>query len=63
MEITPTAKIERFKTLEEVDFLYVDDEEKLEEMCEHLNSPDVKEIAIDLEAHSARSYQGFLCLM
>ena len=41
----------------------MDDEEKLAELVEHLREDKVKEIAVDLEAHSMRSYQGFLCLM
>mmetsp|Transcript_10097 Transcript_10097/g.17042 ORF Transcript_10097/g.17042 Transcript_10097/m.17042 type:complete len:80 (+) Transcript_10097:897-1136(+) len=32
-------------------------------MVEHLASDDVKEVAIDLEAHQMRSYLGLTCLM
>jgi hypothetical protein len=32
-------------------------------MVAHLNQDDIFEIAIDLEAHTMRSYQGFTCLI
>ncbi|KAI8325161.1 hypothetical protein GQ54DRAFT_295614 [Martensiomyces pterosporus] len=42
-------------------FEFVDTVEKLQEMVEHLEAT-ATEIAIDLEHHNYRSYQGFTCL-
>ena len=56
MNVLSEAKIEKFKPLDDVPFLFVDDEDKLNELCDHLESPGVSEIAIDLEAHSDRSF-------
>jgi exosome complex exonuclease RRP6 len=47
--------------LESTPFLFVDSSESLEEMTLHLSES--SEIAIDLEAHNIRSYQGLTCLM
>ncbi|KAG0041988.1 exosome nuclease subunit [Gryganskiella cystojenkinii] len=41
--------------------IYVDTEEALKDMCKSLEMQ--REIAIDLEHHSYRTYQGFTCLM
>ena len=35
----------------------------MKDLVNHLSSAEVKEIAIDLECHQTRSYQGFTCLM
>jgi len=43
--------------------MFVDTQEALVEVVNHLSEDRVKEIAIDLEAHATRSYQGFTCLM
>jgi len=56
-------KIVHFKSLDDTEFLYVDSVENLKILTDHLKEKEVKEIAIDLEAHSMRSYQGILCLM
>jgi hypothetical protein len=37
-------------------FLYVENENQLEEMRAHLMSENVNEVAIDLEHHNYRSY-------
>ncbi|KAJ2500524.1 exosome nuclease subunit [Coemansia sp. RSA 1972] len=42
-------------------FQYVDTPEQLSAMMEHLHT--VREVAIDLEHHDYRSYQGFTCLI
>nr|XP_018902827.1 PREDICTED: exosome component 10 [Bemisia tabaci] len=47
--------------LEKTPFVFVDNEDKLNIMAKYLNSQ--KEIAIDLEHHNYRSFQGFTCLM
>uniref|UniRef100_A0A2A4JBP7 Exosome complex component 10 homolog n=1 Tax=Heliothis virescens TaxID=7102 RepID=A0A2A4JBP7_HELVI len=47
--------------LAETMFTYVDTEAKLDALVEHLNT--VKELAIDLEHHSYRTYQGITCLI
>lgn len=41
--------------------MFVDEEDKLQEMIDILKTS--KEVAIDLEHHNFRSYQGFTCLM
>jgi len=48
-------------TLEEGKYTYVDTEELLDEMMSKLK--EVKEIAIDVEHHSYRSYKGIVCLV
>ncbi|XP_053658113.1 exosome component 10 [Anopheles marshallii] len=47
--------------LEETPLLFVDKESQLTDLMRDLKS--ANEIAIDLEHHSYRSYQGFTCLM
>uniref|UniRef100_A0A182W2M2 Exosome complex component 10 homolog n=1 Tax=Anopheles minimus TaxID=112268 RepID=A0A182W2M2_9DIPT len=47
--------------LEETPLLFVDKESQLPELMRDLKA--ANEIAIDLEHHSYRSYQGFTCLM
>jgi len=59
LHVTP----EKYKPAEETDFLYVDSEDKLATLRDHLNEERVLEIAIDLEAHTMRSYQGLTCLL
>ncbi|XP_059611929.1 exosome component 10 [Phlebotomus argentipes] len=49
------------KSLAETPLVFVDSAEKLEEIMKELEK--FKEIAIDLEHHSYRSFQGFTCLM
>jgi len=44
-------------------FHYIDTEYELYKLVDELQHPDVEEIAIDLEHHSHRSFQGFTCLM
>lgn len=47
--------------LEDTMYTYVDTEAKLDSLVEHLNT--VTELAIDLEHHSYRTYQGMTCLI
>lgn len=49
------------KSFDETPFVFVDTLEKLEAMVEKLKI--AREIAVDLEHHSMRSYDGFTCLM
>lgn len=49
------------KSFDETPFTFVDTPEALESMVEKLR--DAKEIAVDLEHHSLRSYYGITCLM
>jgi exosome complex exonuclease RRP6 len=51
----------KYKLLEETPFLFVDKPEQLDELVGHLSQAD--EIAVDLECHQQRSFQGFTCLM
>ena len=44
-------------------FAFVDTQEALQELMQHLESPGVREVAIDLEHHSMHSYQGLTCLV
>ncbi|KAJ3015732.1 exosome nuclease subunit [Thoreauomyces humboldtii] len=50
-----------YKSFDETPFTYIDTDDQLEKLADLLNTVD--EIAIDLEAHDYRSYQGFVCLM
>lgn len=50
-----------YKSLEATPITFVDSEQKLTELATILDQ--VKEIAIDLEAHDYRTYQGLTCLM
>lgn len=50
-----------FRPLKEVECRWIDDEDQLSELSTILESQ--LEFAIDLEAHSLRSYQGITCLM
>ncbi|CAF3327692.1 unnamed protein product [Rotaria socialis] len=56
-EVTPQLP----KSLDETKYLYVDTSDKLKTMNDHIENQ--SELAIDLEHHSYRSYQGFTCLM
>ena len=47
--------------LDETPFTYIDTEEQLRAMVDKLE--DAKEIAVDLEHHSYRTFQGLTCLM
>ena len=50
-----------FKDWESTSYIYVDNQQKLNEMLEVLKTQ--TEIAVDLEHHDFRSYHGFVCLM
>lgn len=52
---------EMYKPLETTSATYVDTEEKLIEMMKRFEGHE--ELAVDLEHHNYRSYQGFTCLM
>lgn len=47
--------------MEETPFTFVETEAALDAMVQHLSA--TKEVAIDLEHHHYRSFQGFTCLM
>lgn len=49
--------------LEETPFELVETVEKLQAMADQLDAGSCREVAIDLENHSYRSFQGFVCLM
>lgn len=51
----------RPRSFEETPFEYIDTPEQLAALTEKLKA--AKEIAVDLEYHSMRSYYGFICLM
>lgn len=44
-------------------FAYVATDDAFKSMMAHLESDEVREIAVDLEHHSMHSYQGFTCLV
>ena len=52
---------QKYKIMEETRLTYVDDQDKLDEMVEHLQKS--TEIAVDLEHHDHRTYLGITCLM
>ena len=52
-----------FSSYDEVPLDIISTVEELNEAIEELCSPEVHEVAVDLENHNYRSYQGFLCLM
>ncbi|XP_022778236.1 exosome component 10-like [Stylophora pistillata] len=54
-------KEELYDELEKTPFTMIETAEQLEQLCQHLAT--VTEFAVDLEAHSYRSFQGFCCLM
>jgi len=58
-----SIEAEKYKSTEDTDFLLVESEENLKVLKTHLEEERVLEIAIDLEAHTMRSYQGLTCLM
>ena len=58
-----SIEAEKYKPTEDTDFLLVESEENLKVLKTHLEEERVLEIAIDLEAHTMRSYQGLTCLM
>lgn len=55
------AEVEKPKKTEETVLGFIDTEEKLKKMLEELRN--VKELAVDLEHHSYRTFQGITCLM
>lgn len=57
----PPEKAREPKTIEETVLYYIDTVEELESIAEMLAGE--SEIAVDLEAHNYRSFQGFCCLM
>ncbi|UZJ52111.1 hypothetical protein CBS101457_001431 [Exobasidium rhododendri] len=46
-----------------IPFLWVDDETSFETLFDHLMEERVKEVAIDVEHHNYRSFQGLVCLV
>ena len=52
-----------FASFEEVPFTFVDTLERFSQFLQALERDDVRELAVDLEHHSLRSFRGFLCLM
>lgn len=55
------AEPEMYKPYDTTSPTWVDTEEKLLEMMKHLEG--AEELAVDLEHHNYRSFQGFTCLM
>ena len=46
----------KYLGLDNTPFLFVENEDQIRELAEHLGLEDTKEIAVDLEHHSYRSY-------
>ena len=64
MKDLPTeVKPQKYLGLDNTLFNFVETEDQLKEMAEHLALESSREIAVDLEHHNHRSYQGFTCLM
>ncbi|XP_015779420.1 PREDICTED: exosome component 10-like [Acropora digitifera] len=55
------CKEQLYEELEKTPCTFVETQQQLEELSENLSA--VSEFAVDLEAHSYRSFQGFCCLM
>ena len=62
LQIAPGEE-RKYLPLDSVPCTWVDTEDQLRDVVNKLRAPDVLEIAIDLEAHNYRSFQGFVCLM
>ena len=60
-QLSPPANVPEPRPMEETPFTFVDTPHGLEAM--HSVLMDSPEIAVDLEHHSLRSFQGFTCLM
>ncbi|EQC41661.1 hypothetical protein SDRG_01619 [Saprolegnia diclina VS20] len=60
-QLAPSTTKREMISLEKATYTWVDTEETLAAMLATLATTDI--LAIDLEHHSYRSYQGFLCLM
>ena len=56
-------RIENPGSSQPCDFVWVDSAEKVRQLQKHLEEERVTEIAVDLEHHNQRSYQGIVCLM
>ena len=57
-------QVQKYRPLDESgEAGWVDTEESLRQMIDKLTDRSIREIAVDLEAHSYRSFQGFVCLM
>lgn len=61
LQTSKASPPQNFLKLSDVECDFIETREKLDEMIAHLDG--VSEIAIDLEAHSLRSFQGFTCLL
>ncbi|XP_074626271.1 exosome complex component 10-like [Acropora palmata] len=55
------CKEQLYEELEKTPYTFVETQQQLEELSQNLSA--VTEFAVDLEAHSYRSFQGFCCLM
>ena len=62
-QLEAPAEAKRYESLETTQCTWVDTPETLDTMRRILEDDDVTEIAVDLEHHHYRSFQGFLCLM
>lgn len=61
MELLCKVEVESSRPLENTPFTVISEESALREMVQELRK--VKEIAVDLEHHSYRTFQGITCLM
>ena len=57
------AEPQKYKSIDETSYRYIDTQEALADLANDLKEESTTEIAIDLEAHADRSYQGFTCLI
>ena len=62
-QLAPPAEAHKYGPLETVPCTWVDTPKALDAMRCALEDDSVSEIAVDLEHHHYRSFQGFLCLM
>lgn len=57
-DLTPVIELKDFN---QTPLKFIDTEPELKKLVEHINT--VSEVAVDLEHHSYRSFQGFTCLI
>ena len=60
-QLTPPSPISSARPMDDTPFTLVDTRTALEGLCAAVRGCDA--VAVDLEHHSLRSFQGFTCLM
>lgn len=63
MQVNEQVKEFSIPTISPIQFVWICSSEALEHLVQKVNDENIIEIAIDLEAHSYRSFSGYVCLM